>query len=95
MLQIDTINNFMMIKVELDFWEFWETKLGQTNSNFLYALLQRIISNFYSWINSSCFTKTLEHNLPIKLILIPSLGYLVLKLTADSKFEPRFDFLPR
>jgi hypothetical protein len=43
----------MMIKVELGFWEFWETKLGQTNSN------------FYSWINSSCLTKAREHGMPI------------------------------
>ena len=52
------------------------SKLGQTQCNFLHALLHNITFNFYFWTNSSCLTNFGERGMPTSLLSeIPDLEY--------------------
>ena len=55
---------------------FWKSKLGQTQCNFLHALLHNITFNFYFWTNSSCLTNFRERGMPTSLLSeTPDLEY--------------------
>jgi hypothetical protein len=45
------------------------SKLGQTQCNFLHALLHNITFNFYFWTNSSCLTNFGERGMPMSKTL--------------------------
>jgi len=47
---------------------FRRSKLGQTQCNFLHALLHSITFNFYFWTNSSCLTNFGERGMPTSLL---------------------------
>ena len=55
---------------------FRKSKLGQTQCNFLHALLHNITFNFYFWTNSSCLTNFGERGMPTSLLSeTPDLEY--------------------
>ena len=47
---------------------FWRSKLGQTQCNFLHALLHSITFNFSFWTNSSCLMNFGERGMPTSLL---------------------------
>ena len=55
---------------------FRRSKLGQTQCNFLHALLHSITFNFSFWTNSSCLMNFGERGMPTSLLSeTPDLGY--------------------
>jgi hypothetical protein len=75
----------MMITLELSFCWSWDTKLDQTDLNFLYVLLKDVSYNFYFGIKPSYLMKLGERGMPIKLLLISAL--IISKYENSCRFD--------